>query len=216
MSPEQFQFVVVKFLQNLDKNCTKQFGELNRKVGLLTKKVDELQTKVESIACTPVTMSNTIDNEMRKYLKPADMDKFQELEDNLKNAKLHNKMVTFLTSLKGLTVNDSVYNIMYASLDDRFAMKFSYHGVKAKDWKPAKDSFVDTQLCSCVYVALQRSHNNPCLDQIKKSLQTWLDQAKNRTNRSNEKSDKPSRKKAFVPIIPEDSENESEAEESIE
>ncbi|KAJ8686491.1 hypothetical protein QAD02_022285 [Eretmocerus hayati] len=93
MSPEQFQFVVVKFLQNLDKDCTKQFGELNRKVGLLTKKVDKLQTKVESIACTPVTMNNTIDNEMRKYLKPADMDKFQELEDNLKNAKFHNKMV---------------------------------------------------------------------------------------------------------------------------
>ncbi|KAJ8672104.1 hypothetical protein QAD02_003363 [Eretmocerus hayati] len=151
MTTEKFQFVVLKLLKQIDKSCIEQFRELNRKLGSMSKRVGKLEKKVEAFGSTPATVVNSTHDEVKKYLKPATMEKFQDLEDMLKHSKFYNKLKTFFISLKGLSVSDSVYNMMYACLKDDFAMNFSYYGTKEKERKPGKSAFKDTSLCSCVY-----------------------------------------------------------------
>ncbi|KAJ8677564.1 hypothetical protein QAD02_013351 [Eretmocerus hayati] len=92
MTTDKFQFVVLKLLKQIDKNCTEQLRELNRKLGSMSKRVGKLEKKVEAFGSTPATVVNLTHDKVKKYLKPATMGKFQDLEDMLKHSKFYNKL----------------------------------------------------------------------------------------------------------------------------
>ncbi|KAJ8672080.1 hypothetical protein QAD02_003339 [Eretmocerus hayati] len=83
---------LTELLKQIDKDCTEQFRELNRKLGSMSKRVGKLEKKVEAFGSTPATVVNSTHDEVSKYLKPATMEKFQDLEDMLKHSQFYNEL----------------------------------------------------------------------------------------------------------------------------